>query len=101
MVARGKWIASNPSSRIAGFHLSELYSPWRPWGELAADWLKSQGNIERMRAFINTSLAELWDDQAQAAVTEDDLMARREVLGSQVPAEAAVLTCVWMCKTTA
>jgi phage terminase large subunit GpA-like protein len=93
MVARGKWIASNPSSRIAGFHLSELYSPWRAWGELAADWTKAQGNIERMRAFINTSLAELWNDQAQGSVTEDELMARREVLGSQVPSEAAVLTC--------
>jgi phage terminase large subunit GpA-like protein len=93
MVSRGKWIAANPSSRIAGFHLSELYSPWRPWGELAADWIKSQGNVERLRAFVNTSLAELWDDQAQGAVGETELMARREVLGSLVPSEAAVLTC--------
>jgi phage terminase large subunit GpA-like protein len=27
MLERGKWIAENPMSRVAGFHLSSLYSP--------------------------------------------------------------------------
>jgi phage terminase large subunit GpA-like protein len=92
MVARGIWIASNPGSKIAGFHLSELYSPWRAWGELAEEWLKCQGNPEMLRAFINTSLAELWDDAGAVGVTEADLMARRESYGPTLPERAAVLT---------
>jgi phage terminase large subunit GpA-like protein len=93
MVAQGVWRPQNPGSRIAGFRLSELYSPWRAWGEVAEDWLKAQGNPERLRAFINTSLAELWDDAGQAGVTEADLMARREQYGPMLPEGAAVVTC--------
>ncbi len=59
MIARGRWEpGQSPDSSVAGFHLSELYSPWRSWGELAAEWLAAQGNVERLRAFVNTSLAE-------------------------------------------
>lgn len=92
MLARGVWRAGKPGSRIAGFRLSELYSPWRSWGDLAEDWLKAQGNPERLRAFINTTLAELWDDSGQASVTEAELMARREQFGPMLPEGAAVVT---------
>jgi len=91
MLARGRWVAG-AESPIAGFHLSELYSPWRSWGELAAEWLAAQGNVERLRAFVNTSLAELWDDQVASQVSEDDLLARREQYGPQLPDGAALLT---------
>ncbi len=92
MVKTGRWIATNPASKIAGFHLSELYSPWRAWGALAEDWLKAQGNIERLRAFINTSLSELWDDEAAGGVTENELLARRENFGPVLPDRCAILT---------
>jgi phage terminase large subunit GpA-like protein len=92
MVSNGRWVVTNPASVIPGFQLSELYSPWRPWSALAAEWLAAQGNIERLRAFINTSLAELWDDQAAGAATEAELQARREVYGSMLPERAAVVT---------
>lgn len=91
MVARGRW-EPGADAQIAGFHLSELYSPWRSWAELATEWLASQGNVERLRAFVNTSLAELWDDQVASQVSDDDLLARREQYGSQLPDGAALLT---------
>ncbi|WP_206156878.1 phage terminase large subunit family protein [Candidatus Roseilinea sp. NK_OTU-006] len=92
MIAQGRWEPGNPGSAIAGFHLSELYSPWRSWGELAAEWLAAQGNVERLRAFVNTSLAELWDDQVVGQVSEDELLARRENYGPQLPDGVALLT---------
>lgn len=92
MIARGRWVASRPGRKAAGFHLSELYSPWRAWGELATDWLKAQGSPERLRAFINTSLAELWDDEAAGGVREDELLARREAFGPVLPERAALVT---------
>jgi len=91
MLARGRWVAG-AESPIAGFHLSELYSPWRSWGELAAEWLAAQGNVERLRSFVNTSLAELWDDQVAGAISEDELLARRETYGPELPDAAALLT---------
>ncbi|MBL8210642.1 MAG: phage terminase large subunit family protein [Bryobacterales bacterium] len=92
MLERGRWVASCPGAKAAGFHLSELYSPWRSWGELAIDWKKTFGNPERLRAFLNTSLAEWWDDEASGDVKEDELLARRENYGPVLPEQVALLT---------
>lgn len=92
MLERGRWVASCPGAKAAGFHLSELYSPWRSWGELAIDWRKAQGNPERLRAFLNTSLAEWWDDEASGDVKEAELLARRENYGPVLPEQVALLT---------
>ena len=67
-----------PAEDRAGFHLSELYSPWRSWGELAEDWLKAEGQPERMRAFWNTSLAECWQEEALETPDSEALIARAE-----------------------
>ncbi len=92
MLAHGEWIADAAGSRAAGFSLSELYSPWRTWGDMARDWQQAQGNVERLRAFINTSLAEWWDDQVLVQANEDELLARREAIGPVLPRDAALLT---------
>lgn len=92
MVAGGRWIAANPKSKIAGFHISSLYSPWLRWSELVEQWQRAQGNPERLRSFINTRLAELWDDEATSAVTEEALLARRENYGPVLPAAVALVT---------
>jgi phage terminase large subunit GpA-like protein len=91
MVSEGRWRPRNPGAKIAGFRLSELVSPWRTWGELAEDWLKAQVSIEKLRAFLNTSACELWDDTAQANVTEAELLARRETIGPMLPEGVAVI----------
>ena len=92
MVARGRWNKGNPSSKVAGFRLSELYSPWRSWGDMAVDWLKVQGNPERTRVFWNTSLARWWSDEEQRGTDINTLLARRESYGPDLAAGVAVLT---------
>lgn len=92
MVSAGRWEVGHPEASAAGFHLSELYSPWRAWGDMARDWVASQGNVERLRAFINTSLAEWWDDQVFGQTSEDELLARRENYGPELPPRVALLT---------
>lgn len=92
MVERGHWRATQPGASAAGFHLSSLVSPWRSWSELAVQWLQASGNPERRRVFINTRLAELWDDEGTRNTTEAELMARRENYGPPVPERAAILT---------
>jgi phage terminase large subunit GpA-like protein len=92
MLQAGRWQATNPASRIAGFALSELYSPWRSRGAMAVEYEAAKGNPERLRAFLNTSLAEPWDDAEQSGTTEDSLLARREHYGPRLPQESAILT---------
>ena len=75
----GGWVATRPFRGVAGFHLNELYSPWVPIAEIVQDWLdaKQSGKPERLKTFVNTTLAELWDDSKES-VNPDDLLARRE-----------------------
>lgn len=71
MLARGRWIAENPGHRggkVAGFHLSGLYSPlgWYSWADAATDWLRAQKNPQHLRVFINTVLGETYVERGQA-----------------------------------
>lgn len=98
MLARGRWIPSNPvaaSERVRGYHLSALYSPvgWYSWEEAVTDWYKAQKNPARLRTFINTVLGESFEVRGDDAPQWRDLYDRREdrPLGV-VPRRAAALT---------
>lgn len=78
MLMAGRWIAEAPFAGTAGFHLSELYSPWRRWSDVAADFLQAKhGGSEMLKTWVNTSLGEPWEDQGDA-VEPVGLMARLE-----------------------
>lgn len=78
MLQAGKWVASAPFNGTASFHLSELYSSWVTWPTMAANFLQAKaGGTEMLRAFVNTSLGETWEDQGDA-VEPTGLMARVE-----------------------
>ena len=93
MLTRGEWRAANPRSRIAGFWINQLYSPWKEWPDTAAEFLEAKhGGPETLRAFINTALGELWDDEAETSVDVATLLNRREVYGPRLPDGVCVLT---------
>lgn len=93
MLARGEWRAANPKSRVAGFWISQLYSPWKEWPETAVEFLEAKnGGPETLRAFINTALAELWDDEKETSVDLATLLGRRESYSGRLPAGVCVLT---------
>jgi len=93
MLDRGEWRKGKPGLLgTAGFHLNELYSPWRGFGQIAADFLeKKRGGAEQLRVFINTTLGETWEDRQGESISADGLMKRREAY-TAVPQGAAVLT---------
>lgn len=93
MLESGKWVKTNPESKIAGFHLSALYSPlgWKSWGEIARDFLKAQGDVSKQKSWTNTELGEVWEDITEKVET-DPLLKRREKYGPEIPMEAGVLT---------
>lgn len=77
MLAAGVWIADNPAAsggKVRGFHLSSLYSPlgWLSWAELVAEWDRAMhgarsGDPSLLRVFINTRLADTFEEQGDRA----------------------------------
>ena len=74
-------MASNPTAPRdhKSYHLSELYSPWSRWGDLAIKFLRAQaeaktGNKGALHNFINSSLAEPWEDQTEGVKQPDEII---------------------------
>ena len=77
MLRMGEWRASRPTRGIAGFHISELYSPWSTWGEMAVAFLRAKKFPETLQTWINTALGESWEDKGET-VDAAGLLGRRE-----------------------
>lgn len=68
MLREGQWIASNtnclPGHR--SYHLSALYSVRRSFGALAVKFLQDKESLMGLQDFVNSILAEPWEDNADA-----------------------------------
>lgn len=73
----GEWISTAPFTRIAGFHLNALYSPWARWPDLVREWMAAQGIPQKLKVFVNTVLGETFEEAGER-VDADSLAARRE-----------------------
>ena len=78
MLMAGNWVGGQPFHGIAGFHLNELYSPWRRWGDVVMDFLAAKDHPELLKTWVNTSLGEPWEDRDGELTDAATLMARRE-----------------------
>lgn len=52
-----------PISKRVGFHLSSLYSPWRTLWEMAAEFIRADGDVAATMNFRNSRLAEPFEIQ--------------------------------------
>lgn len=77
MLTSGEWRAESPCKGIAGFHINELYSPWRRWAEVVKDFLAAKASPETLKTWVNTSLGETWEEESEKS-DPDTLFARRE-----------------------
>ena len=75
----GRWVASESFSGTAGFHLSGLYSPWTPLGDIASDFIAAKSLPDTLRVFVNTTLSETWEDQGER-VDDYDVAQRAEAV---------------------
>jgi len=97
MLRRGEWRATAPAGngRTAGFQLSGLYSPlgWCSWEQLVEDFLRAKGDAPALKAFVNTRLAETWEEDYAAKISADGLMERRlDYRSGLCPAAVVLLT---------
>lgn len=90
-VKNGKWVATHPSSNVAGFHLSALYSPWTSLAQGVQDFINAKGDPMRLKAWVNLYLGETWEEQGER-IDEYDLFERREDWPDDLPEGVVVLT---------
>lgn len=94
MLARGRWVPTNPDAAYPSSHLNSLYSPFAKssWSVLAGEWERAQGKPADLQVFVNTRLAELWAETADV-LGSDRLAARLEPIEEGiVPEGVGVLT---------
>lgn len=92
MLKAGEWRATQATRGIASFHISELYSPWSSWSEMAVAFVQAKRFPETLQTWINTSLGETFEDRGES-VAPQGLASRREQYGPQtVPAGVVLLT---------
>ena len=93
MLKHGEWQATESSVKTAGFHISELYSPWSTWASMAVNFLEAKKMPEMLKTFINTSLGESWEEQGDGVEHEGLLARRLNYDGLSLPEDILVATC--------
>lgn len=72
-----QWRATAPFKGVAGFWISHLYSPWKTLAEIVEVFLEVKNDREQLKTFINTTLAELWEEEGERP-PQEILVGRRE-----------------------
>lgn len=92
MLARGEWRSTKPFNGIAGFHISELYSPFSTWPAMAVSFLREKKLPETFQDWINEALGETWEQKGDT-VDPSALANRREsYTRASLPPGALMLT---------
>ena len=68
MLENGEWQRFNPESKVAGFHLSSLYSPvgWFSWADAVKQFLDANKKDNLLKVWVNTVLGETWLEKGEA-----------------------------------
>ena len=90
-VRKGEWVATSDFTGIAGFHINGLYSPWTVLADAVRDFLVAKKAPDTLRVFVNTFLAETWEDQGET-VGDIRFEDREEDFGSSIPDDIVVIT---------
>lgn len=96
VLLNGRWKATNPESRIKGYHLNSLYSPWVNLYALVEEFTTATKNRDKagLMEFINLKLGEPWDEHNGEQDIWEYLFKRREYYESiqHLPEGVLVLT---------
>lgn len=90
--ARGRWIARKENAHTRGFHLNSLASTFVTWEHVVNKFMKAKRDgPESLKTFINTALAESWEEEGEK-LDEEVLYNRREMYHADVPTGVKILT---------
>jgi phage terminase large subunit GpA-like protein len=91
-VEGGGWIATNKKGAAGhrSFTIWEAYSPWSTMDEIVAAFYAAKENPLRLQTFVNTVLAESWEESGET-LSSNKLFLRRERYAAPVPKDVLVL----------
>lgn len=95
ILQKGRWKASNNESKIKGYHINSLYSPWVNLYALVEEFVTATKNRDNagLMEFINLKLGEPWDEHAGDDDICEHLQRRREYYnGDALPNGVLILT---------
>lgn len=79
MIKAGKWqFERNNGTRKTAFHLNAIYSPWVRFGDVAYEFVKSKDFPELLMNFVNSWLAEPWEN-TEVKMNSDKVLERQSV----------------------
>jgi len=90
-MSEGKWIHDEPDSKIRGFHLNALASPWVKWEYIIKEFLEAKNYPEMLKTFANTILGETWKERGEE-IKQDALEQRISRYDCEVPDKVLLLT---------
>ncbi len=94
-VISGRVVGEAPESDTASFWVSGLMSPWKTFGDRAADYVRAlaSGDQERLRVVVNTGFGELYAFRGEAppAAAVRECVAPYHL--GQIPAAVKLITC--------
>ena len=88
----GSYRATAPFNGIAGFRVSGLARLGTHLSALVDEYLRSKGNNEARKTFINEQLAELWEEPGEAPEYRTLIERREKYTPGTVPAGGLILT---------
>lgn len=96
MLRRGEWRAVKKRGmgrpKTVGFWINSLYSVFVTWADAAEEFIKSKGNPEELQNFVNSWLAEAWEDTDLSANEKNVLDKQTDLPEFTVPDWAMLLT---------
>jgi phage terminase large subunit GpA-like protein len=92
----GKYIAQNPDAKAEGYHVNAFDHPSITWQEIVDEFVEAahatkRGDFSLMVSFVNSRLAEIYKEKADA-VDAHFLEARREPYIADLPDFAVAIT---------
>jgi len=96
MLRQGEWRRVNDSKgkvQSVAYHLNSIYSPWVTFGDVAAKFLGAKDFPEELMNFINSWLAEPWEDKSSRMKSDVVMEKALPYERGQMPEAAQLLTC--------
>ena len=94
MLTAGRWKATNRDSRIKGYHINSLYSPWVNLHALVEEFTTATNSRDKegLMEFINLKLGEPWEESHDEDNWEHLHRRREYYQGDNLPDGVLVLT---------
>lgn len=96
LLSKGRWKPTNTESRIKGYHINSLCSPWVNLYALVEEFTQAVKSRDKagLMEFVNLKLGEAWDERAGQEDIWEHLHKRREYYASDefLPQGVLILT---------